>query len=121
MTSGSGGRRGRRCRSGRWSYPLLVDSLTSLTVARILSPLDLVRPADRQGIGLLDGPEIAGGRADVAVSEQQADGLQVARLAEDVRGAGASQGFGPLGPRIKTDTSCPGLHEAAQLPSRQRP
>ena len=45
-------------------------------MARNLSPSDLIIPTDRQGIGLLDCSEIAGGRADVAVSKQEADGFQ---------------------------------------------
>ncbi len=87
-------------------------------MARTLSPSDLVRAADRQGIGLLDIPEVAGSRADVAVSQEDADGLQVSRLAQDVHGAGAAQGLGPVHHWIKTDASCPGFHEAIQLPSR---
>ncbi len=103
---------GRNRRNGR--------SFVQRVEGRIGCASDLVRPADRQRIRLLDGPEIAGSRADVAVSEQEADSLHVARLAKDVCGSGAPKGFGPVRPWIKTNVSCPGFYEAAQLPSRQR-
>ena len=50
--------------------------------ANLVSPSDVVRPDDCQRIGLLDGPEVAGGRADIAVSEHRLNTAQIGTVHE---------------------------------------